>query len=41
MPCIGECQCQEVEWVGWRAGGRRRGWEFSEEKPGKGITFEI
>jgi hypothetical protein len=39
-PSIGECQGQDWEWVGWRAGGG--GEEIvSERKPGKGITFEM
>jgi hypothetical protein len=38
-PSIGECQDQEWEWVGCRAGGGDRG--FLEGKLGKGITFEM
>jgi hypothetical protein len=37
-PSIGKCQDQEWEW-GVR--GRRGDRGFSEEKPGKGITFEM
>ena len=46
-PSVGECQGQEVGvdglvskgWGGDR--GRDRGGCFSEEKPGRGITFEM
>jgi hypothetical protein len=39
MPQDRACQDQEWEWVGWGAEGGDRG--FSEEKLGKGITFEM
>jgi hypothetical protein len=40
-PSIGECQDQEWEWVGWGAEGGGGDKGFSEEKLGKGITFEM
>jgi hypothetical protein len=39
---IGEHQDQGWKWVGWGAqGGRREYGDFSEEKLGKGIAFEM
>jgi hypothetical protein len=38
---IEECQGQQAEVSGWWAGGREGDRGFSEEKLGKGITFEM
>jgi hypothetical protein len=43
-PSVGECQGQDAEvgkLVSRAKGGRDGGWCFSEEKSGKGITFEM
>jgi hypothetical protein len=43
-PSIGECQGQEVGVGGLMSRGRGEGGgerEFSEQKPGKGTTFEM
>jgi len=48
LSSVGECQCRETERGGWMGGEhphRRRGggmrWGFTDQKPGKGITFEM
>ena len=38
--CIGECQNQERECVGWKTGGWGGDRGFSEGKLGEGIAFE-
>jgi hypothetical protein len=43
-PSIGECQGSEVGVGGWGSTvieGKRWDRRFAEEKPGKGITFEM